>query len=89
MDLFPINEQEYKFAVDLYADTAITGIAFNNYSSVEQFKQMVDQLPFEGLLTDTDQSLYLAANKSFSTAQGGRNVSLGFARNALLITGAF
>lgn len=87
VDLFPVNEREYKFAVDLYADKAINGITFNNYSSVEEFKRMVDQLPFQGLLTNTDESLYLAANKSFSTEQGGRDPSLGFAKNALLITG--
>uniref|UniRef100_A0A914X9G8 VWFA domain-containing protein n=1 Tax=Plectus sambesii TaxID=2011161 RepID=A0A914X9G8_9BILA len=86
VDMFPVNEQAYKFAVDLFADTAITGIAFNNYSSVDDFKRMVDRLPFEGLLTDTEQALYLAANESFSAAHGGRNTSLGFARNALLIT---
>ena len=77
---FGIEAGQSQGAMVLYSNSASVKARFGEYSTLEEFKTAVDQLPYERGQTRIDKALALAASDIFPDARPG------VAKIALLIT---
>uniref|UniRef100_A0A914W0F5 VWFA domain-containing protein n=1 Tax=Plectus sambesii TaxID=2011161 RepID=A0A914W0F5_9BILA len=86
IDQFPIGEDAYKFAVDVFNDGAASLITFNAYHNISTLQRLINVLPYVQGDTRTDLALVNAVTRSFTPESGMRDASRGFPRVAILIT---
>ena len=60
----------------VYSNNAILVKKFNSSTTLDNFKNQVDELPFQGGRPDLDKALYLAASSMFSKENGMRSLDI-------------
>ncbi|CAG9540270.1 unnamed protein product [Cercopithifilaria johnstoni] len=86
IELFDVSPQQTHVAVLQYSDIIKHEIDLNQYSSIKQLKQAIDNIEYLTGLTRTGAAIEHVANEAFSERRGARPLGSGVPRIVIVIT---